>query len=625
VKSCMLTLVVTLALLMMACGGNTKGSMTPPPTTYAISGTVPGLSGTGLVLQNNGGNNLQIGANGTFTFTNALTSGSTYNVTVLTQPSNPAQNCTVTNSSGTANANVTNIQVTCTTSMFTIGGTVSGLSGTGLVLQNNGGNNLQIGANGAFTFTAAITGGGAYNVTVLTQPSNPVQYCAVTNGTGTANANVTNVQVSCLKEWTWINGSEFRNQAGTYGTQGIAAPTNIPGGKNGAAAWTDAAGSFWLLGGYGAAADGSLAYLNDMWKYSAGEWTWVGGSQGTNPYGTYGTKGTPAPGNFPGGRNNAIAWTDSAGTFWLFGGYGWGATGAVGYLNDLWTYSAGEWTWISGSNGTNQLGTYGTLGVPALSNVPGARYGAAVWTDQAGNFWLFGGIGSDWAGATGDLNDLWKYSGGEWTWISGSNMVNQAGVYGTKGTAAPTNTPGARNSTISWVDSQGTFWLFGGVGLDSTASTGFLNDLWKYSGGQWTWVAGANLINQGGSYGTQGITSPSNFPSARHGAVGSLHTQNLLVFGGIGTDPVSLANSGVLNDLWTDVGGEWTWIAGSNGVNQPGSYGTQGVPALSNVPGARFGAVVWTDQAGNFWLFGGMGIDANGQNGNLNDLWRYGP
>src|SRR5215471_107899 len=62
---------------------------------------------------------------------------------------------------------------------FTVGGTVSGLSGTGLVLQDNGGDNLTISANGAFTFATKAT---AYNVTVLTQPTNPPQTCTVTGG-----------------------------------------------------------------------------------------------------------------------------------------------------------------------------------------------------------------------------------------------------------------------------------------------------------------------------------------------------------------------------------------------------------------------------------------------------------
>src|SRR5207237_1422033 len=81
------------------------------------------------------------------------------------------------------------------TPTYSVGGTVSGLSGT-VVLQDNGGDNLSVAANGSFTFATKLASGSAYSVTVLTQPSG--QTCAVTAGTGTiASANVTSVAVAC--------------------------------------------------------------------------------------------------------------------------------------------------------------------------------------------------------------------------------------------------------------------------------------------------------------------------------------------------------------------------------------------------------------------------------------------
>jgi hypothetical protein len=73
------------------------------------------------------------------------------------------------------------------------------------------------------------------------------------------------------------------------------------------------------------------------WKYSDGEWTWMGGSNLHGQQGTYGTLGVPAAGNIPGSRGQAVSWIDSSGNFWLFGGYGL-TDGAVGDLNDLWMY-----------------------------------------------------------------------------------------------------------------------------------------------------------------------------------------------------------------------------------------------------------------------------------------------
>ncbi len=81
---------------------------------------------------------------------------------------------------------------------YTVSGMVSGLSGAGLALQNDGGPGLAVFAPGPFIFPASLGSGAAYSVVVATQPSVPSQNCVVTNGSGTVgNANVTNVAVIC--------------------------------------------------------------------------------------------------------------------------------------------------------------------------------------------------------------------------------------------------------------------------------------------------------------------------------------------------------------------------------------------------------------------------------------------
>lgn len=50
--------------------------------------------------------------------------------------------------------------------------------------------------------------------------------------------------------------------------------------------------------------------------------------------------------------------------------------------------------------------------------------------------------------------------GGEWTWMSGADTVNQSGIYGVQGTPDPANVPGARRNSISWIDGAGNLWLF---------------------------------------------------------------------------------------------------------------------------------------------------------------------
>jgi large repetitive protein len=166
---------------------------------FTVGGSVSGLSGSGLVLQNNGGDNLAIAASGVFSFANSITSGTPYNVSVASQPTNPSQTCTVTAGSGTVtNGNITNVSVSCVTNNFTIGGTVTGLLSFGLVLQNTGGELLNVGFNGPFTFSTPLPSGTAYSVTVAAPPIFPSQTCTVTNATGTLGAdNVTNVSVTC--------------------------------------------------------------------------------------------------------------------------------------------------------------------------------------------------------------------------------------------------------------------------------------------------------------------------------------------------------------------------------------------------------------------------------------------
>lgn len=165
--------------------------------SHTIGGTVNGLAGT-LVLQNNGGNDRVLTSNGSFAFSLPILSGQPYNVTVKTAPQSPiSQTCSVTNGSGTVgSSNVTNIVVTCSENEYTIGGAVSGLAGSGLVLQNKGTNNLSVSSNGSFTFSNKVPSGGDYAVSVFTQPSN--QSCQVTGGAGTVGAsNITSVAVSC--------------------------------------------------------------------------------------------------------------------------------------------------------------------------------------------------------------------------------------------------------------------------------------------------------------------------------------------------------------------------------------------------------------------------------------------
>jgi N-acetylneuraminic acid mutarotase len=287
--------------------------------------------------------------------------------------------------------------------------------------------------------------------------------------------------------WTWVSGSSSSDSAGSYGTRGSAGPSNVPGSRLGAVRVIDAAGRLWLFGGFGHDAAGVEGWLDDLWIFdpAATQWTWISGSDASGAKGVYGTKGTADAANVPGGRNMSVAWLDASGNFWLLGGEGLDYESARGYLGDFWKYdpAAAQWTWISGTESVGGTGVYGTVDTAASTNLPGARVGAVSWIDADGRFWLFGGYGYDSAGATRWLNDLWTYNLGnsEWTWISGSDTGGTKGTYGTKGTADASNVPGARYSPVTWIDSLGKLWLFGGYGADSAGTGGWLNDLWQFT------------------------------------------------------------------------------------------------------------------------------------------------
>ncbi|MGB8494964.1 MAG: kelch repeat-containing protein [Candidatus Acidiferrum sp.] len=691
------------------------------PVTATIGGNVTGLvNGSSVILQDNGGDSLTIigtGAGVPFTFKTPVTGPTdAYAVTVLTQPTNPLQICTVANGSGTATANVTNVAVSCVLA-YTIGGTVTGLVGTGLILQNTGAEQLPISAtngNQAFTFKNPVPTGFAYTVTIFAQPTGPAQTCVVTPSTasGTATANVTSVVVTCPAVTYSVGGT-------VVGLQGIP-PNNGPLTDSSFVVQNNLGNSL-IITQNGPFTFATPEALDDqfhisvfhgpstqsegctLWNYKGvvtasitdividcahNDWTWIDGTKTagtavpvTPQYGSFTAAApttTPNPfTNTPGARYGAVGWTDSSGSLFLFGGDGWELSGNPSpdslnsALNDLWVCDMSwgdycQWQLVGGYDPTSIVvnGTPTTVGAQIILNAqhegaggygstPFARLGAAAWTDASGNFWLFGG--SD---GNNFLCDIWMYnhSGlnpanyttaeGQWTFIGGiGSLVDQPGNY-TSGTLFP----GSRTNPVTWTDSSGNLWLFGGYGYDGQNTLGYLNDLWEFNTTTrtWTFVSGGNTnnANQNGIYGTQGTAASTNAPGGRQEAVGWADASgNLWLFGGEGEDSVGTAD-GILNDLWVYniASKQWTWVTGSSTANQTGVYGLQPLVGPPNtigaagtvgltggtagtLPGSRWGASGWTDNDGDLWLFGGWGLDSTATNGNgaLNDFWVYTP
>lgn len=474
-------------------------------------------------------------------------------------------------------------------------------------------------------------------------------------------SSIVPLPATCQSNATYIAGGGC-GQPGVYGQQGTPSPANIPGGRDASIYWTGADGKFWLYGGGGIDAAGNWALLDDLWKFDPvqDEWTWITGSKtaGCQPIETSlfcsqpivsGSQGLPAAGNTPGGRAYAANWIDPSGNLWLYGGEGTEDPTFGDLYGDLWKFDPGidEWAWVNGSTTAGTLPVYGSLGVASATNSPGSRGEAASWTDASGKLWLFGGTTQNALGT----DDLWKFdpATGEWTWMGGSEnqstcgspsgICGEPGVYGQLGVAAASNIPGSRSGAAAWADDQGNFWLFGGWGFDSAGTFGLLNDLWEYTPAtnEWTWVGGSKTIpacsqlqdcGEPGSYGNMGIANPGNFPGSRLAAAGAVDNsgQNYWLFGGDGYSSRGPC-CGVLNDLWeySPISDEWTWEGGSSSSYQPISYGVLGTPSASNLPSGRESAAAWVDNNGNFWFFGGSGLDSQETIGWMNDVWEFMP
>jgi hypothetical protein len=287
-----------------------------------------------------------------------------------------------------------------------------------------------------------------------------------TGGVGGNDLMLTSLLNPGPSEWKWTAGPKARNAVAIYGTEDVGADANNPGSRQGAANWRTPDGNLWMFGGYGYASvlTDPPRYLNDLWEYDrvTGRWIWHSGAQVQNQYGTYGSITVAAAANTPGARHTSTSWTDASGDLWLFGGFGYGASGTFGRLNDLWRFSpsTGQWTWMKGSSSSGAAGVYSGA---AATLTPGARQGATGWAEPesacnccaSGNLYLFGGTTN---GGVTFHNDLWFYSTGtgNWTLVKGNATTNLNGIYGVQGTPAVGNTPGARRDATGWMANDGT-------------------------------------------------------------------------------------------------------------------------------------------------------------------------
>ena len=293
--------------------------------------------------------------------------------------------------------------------------------------------------------------------------------------------------------------------------------------------WTDKLGNAYVFGGFDFR--NGANYYNDLWEFNGTKWIQLIAN---------GISGSPTP------RFGAVAWTDNSGNAYIFSGYNNGY-----FYNDLWRFNGTSWIQVIGNR---------------VSGSPAARSGAIVWTDNSGNAYVFGGY--TYNNEDVYYNDLWRFNGTSWIQIIGNGIIGS---------------PSARVGAASWTDNDGNAYLFGGYALINNNTFNYYNDLWVFIGNTWVQII------------ANGATGS---PSARFNPVSWTDNDgNAYIFGG------NISSATFLNDLWKIDKTNWSQIY-ANSVDKI-------------LPRGRSGAISWTDNLGNTYLFGGSG------NSLYNDLWKY--
>lgn len=179
------------AATLAACGGGGGGGNIP------LIVRVVGITDGTIKLKNNGGDELTTGnAPNGVSFSQAMADDKTYNVTISQEPE--SAKCTLSNASGKINWYNRTVDVVCQAYPRTLGGSISGLTGRGLILANGASSlNVEAGAT-SFVFGEKVFHGLTYAVGVLRQPDGQVCTVDGTTGAGKVGAvDITTVTVTC--------------------------------------------------------------------------------------------------------------------------------------------------------------------------------------------------------------------------------------------------------------------------------------------------------------------------------------------------------------------------------------------------------------------------------------------
>jgi hypothetical protein len=203
------------------------------------------------------------------------------------------------------------------------------------------------------------------------------------------------------QQWTFIRGSYYSDDPGTYGQLGVPSDSNDPAARTSPHFWFDENRlEAYMFGGL------DYSYVrNDFWKLNlvSSQWTWLGGNDTMNGNGSYGVMGQFSSSNYPPSRWRSMFWQESS-YFLMFGGQN-----SVENVNDLWIYwtDVEAWAWVSGPADFKGNGSYGTKGTESEIFLP-SSVSMSAFAHTAGSFnsfMFYGGYINDSIAS----DDLWSF------------------------------------------------------------------------------------------------------------------------------------------------------------------------------------------------------------------------
>ena len=409
-------------------------------------------------------------------------------------------------------------------------------------------------------------------------------------------------------EWAYLGGQTEECSAATDLRCGGVFPPSLqqwPGARCCAHVWAapDSSPYAFVWGGYGYDGNGTLSYLNDLWRLHMPSMTWefLGGS-------TVGNSDGGA--HWPAARSYApYAFDESTSSFYIFSGRG-GSKDK--YLQDLWRLDTRNFTWT-------RLGEH--------SPQPTPRWWSNFWAVPT-RLYIQGGETDS---GSGTLNDMWYYEYAKGSWVPVQDRPPNATAYGVYTGAV--QYPGERHNAFT-TSYNGSLYMFGGSGYgDKAHGYGVTQDLWRFDVSQhrWTFVGGnPGAVELHGTCGEAGVRSVDFLPTARHAGANfdfPIRGSKMLVLAGEHhpgpQDPKGSPELLMFNDLWSvdlEVPAQgWAFEGGTCNVpNVPNATrGNPGQGSRAYTPQSRYGGNGWHDGASAAWYFGG------GYTGYTSDVWRF--